>query len=363
MKWIFLAAVLGVCQMTLLFSEEPKRLTTFEEKLKRLEEDSGIEVRKEKTTFYFSGEFIYWKTSLDGVAYATTAKLVDDPSGVGLILNKFKTRSVHFDYDPAFQIALGIGLPHDYWDISLRWLRSFTTGRDTAHGALTIAPGNRLILDSIGLIEALPTPPNKAQARCDVHLNLADAVIGRTFLWSRYFTFRPYAGVRGAWVKLDWDISFKMPFSIPSPVVQSSTKLDVDNDFIGCGFIGGFESKWNVYKGFGLFSHASAALIYGSSSEKTKQKFRVVPADGTTVLSQNLKATNTTHTVKGVFDIALGIKWEADYYKDYHIFLWAGYDFFYWPNVTQKTINQATRSRDRADLSYEGFVAGARMDF
>ena len=187
--------------------------------------------------------------------------------------------------------------------------------------------------------------------------------MGRTFLWSRYFTIRAYSWLRGAWVKLDLDISFKMPIRVPSPTVQNSTQLDVDNDFIGCGFIGGFESKWNVYKGFGLFSHASASLIYGSSSERTKQKFEIAPAGSPTLFKQTLRAKNETHAVKGVFDIALGIKWEADYYKENHIYLWAGYDFFYWPNVTQKTINQATRSRDRADLSYEGFIAGARMDF
>ena len=167
MKWIFLAVVLGVSQMA-LFSEEPKKFSTLKEKWKKLEEDTGIDVRKEKTTYYFSGEFIYWKTSLDGVAYATTAKLVEDPSGAGLVLNKFKTRSVHFDYDPAFQIALGIGLPHDYWDLSVRWQRSFTKGKDTAHREQGIVPGNRLILDSVGLIEGLAVPPNKgkSQVRC-----------------------------------------------------------------------------------------------------------------------------------------------------------------------------------------------------
>lgn len=362
MKWTFLIATFCVSQMNPLFSKEPKKISSFEEKLKRLEEDSGIDIRKEKTTIQFSGEFIYWKTSLDGVAYATTAKLVEDPSG-DLILNKFKTRTVHFDYDPAFRVGLGIGLPHDYWDISLSWLRSFTKGRDTAHGEQTLDPGNRLILDSIGLIEGLDTPPSKAKAQCDVHLDLVDAVLGRTFLWSRFFTFRPYAGLRGAWVRLDWDISFTRPISIPSPLDQSYTKVDVENDFTGCGFVGGFDSKWNIYKGFGLYSRASAALIYGNSLEETKQKFVRIPPNQNSVFKQTLTARNSAHAVKGVFDIALGIKWEADFYKTNHIFLWAGYDFFYWPNVTQKTINQETRSRDRADLSFEGFVTGARIEF
>lgn len=127
--------------------------------------------------------------------------------------------------------------------------------------------------------------------------------------------------------------------------------------------MGGFQSKWNLYKGFGLFSHASASLIYGESSEKTKQKFFRIPANQTQVFEQTLKARNSTHAVKGVFDIAMGLKWEGDFYKEDHILLWAGYEFFYWPNVTQKTILQRIRSRDRADLSYQGLILGARLDF
>ena len=64
-----------------------------------------------------------------------------------------------------------------------------------------------------------------------------------------------------------------------------------------------------------------------------------------------------------MFDIAVGIKYEVDFYKTNHLLLWLGYDFFYWPNVTQKTILQDTRTRDRADLSYEGLIMGARVDF
>ena len=67
--------------------------------------------------------------------------------------------------------------------------------------------------------------------------------------------------------------------------------------------------------------------------------------------------------MKGIFDIALGVKWERDFGKNGHVFLWAGYDFFYWPGVTQKTIVQETRIRDRADLSFEGLVLGAKVDF
>jgi len=89
----------------------------------------------------------------------------------------------------------------------------------------------------------------------------------------------------------------------------------------------------------------------------TKQKFIRVPQFSLIAYPQNLKAGNSTHAVKAAFDIALGFKWETLFYKDWNLLLRAGYEFFYWPNVTQKTITQIQRTRDRADLSYQGLIA------
>ncbi len=366
MKFVYLLAAVLVGSFSHLFSDLSSNvsqdITSFEGRLERLERDSGIDLRKEKTTVFFFGDFIYWKTSLDGVAYATEAKAELDPVG-NLVFTDFKAKTVDFDYAPAFQVGMGIGLPHDHWDITLKWLRSFTKGRDTAYGDLSVAAGNEVIFDSIGLIEGLVSPPNRVSADCSVHLDVGEIVLGRTFLWSRYFWFKLYGGLKGAWVRLDWDISYKVPVVIPSATVQTYTDFNVDNDYAGGGFVGGFESKWNVYKGFGLFSRASAALIYGRSSERTKQKFFTIPAGSVETFEQTLTAHNARAAVKAVFDIAIGLKWEGNFYKTDHILVWAGYDFFYWPGVTQKTIVQLTRIRDRSDLSYEGLVVGARMDF
>lgn len=362
MKWIYFSALAVCLPSPFLFSTLHTDTTSVEGKIQRLEQDSGIDTQPERTTVFFSGEFLYWKASLDGVAYATTAVITEAPGG-GFVEDKFKARTAHFSYDPGFQIGMGVGLPFDHWDVSLSWLRFHTEGKDTAHGSVVEAPGNRVIFDTVGMIENLDTFPAKAHADCEIHLDVLDAVLGRAFLWSRYFWFRPYAGLRGAWLKVDWDIDFTSPVTVPSPDTQVFSSLDTDNRFNAVGFVGGFDSKWNLYRGFGLFSKGSAALIYGKSSEKTKQEFTRIPALSTEEFEQTLHAKNSTHTIKSVFDISVGIKWEGDMTKKSHFLAWAGYEFFYWPNVTQKTISQMSRSRDRADLGFEGIILGARVDF
>ena len=344
-------------------SEESQRqYSSLEEKVKKLEEELGVKRPPPRTSFNFFGDFLYWKASLDGVAYATTAVVVTNADG-SQGFDRFKTRTVHFAYDPGFSIGVGVGLPYDQWDVGVRWLRMHTKGKDEAHGSLAETDGNRVILDSVGMLEALLSPPSKATADCRIHLNLVDVFFGRTFLWSHYFAFRPYAGIRTVWIDIDWDIAFKSPITIPSPRDQSNAFLDVDNDYDAVGFLGGFESKWSFYQGFGLFSYATAALVYGKSSERTKEEFVLVPAGTSTKIEQTLKARNATHAVKGVFDLALGLKWEIQFKEWYEFLIRAGYEFFYFPNATQKTVVQNTRIRDRSDLSFQGIIIGARFDF
>jgi hypothetical protein len=372
MKWFWLVAVsclVRVHPLFALFGELTKientarqKIASVEEKLTKLEQELGIKQVPVKMVLSVFGDFLYWKASLDGVAYATTAVIVRNPDG-SEGFDRFKTRTVHFEYDPGFSIGAGMGLPYDQWDVSLRWLRFHTEGRDKARGSSVEAVGDRVVLDLIGMLESVVSSPHRATADCKIHLDVVDLVLGRAFFWSRYFEFRPFAGLRGAWVDLDWDIAFTTPTSTPSPIDQSSAFLNVDNNFNAIGFLGGFESKWSFYKGLGLFSYATASLIYGKSSERTKEDFFFIPALETTTFEQTLKARNSTHTMKSVFDIALGLKWEIHFKKHDAFQIRAGYEFFYWPNVTQKTIAQETRIRDRADLSFQGLIMGGRFDF
>jgi len=369
MKWICLVLVVVFSPLFAIFEnltpfeyEIHQGAASIEEQLQKLELELGIKRPVPRTSWNLFGDFLYWKASLDGVAYATTAVEVVNADG-SLGQDRFKTRTVHFSYDPGFCIGIGVGLPYDNWDIGLRWLRFYTTGHDKAHGAASDAAGGRVILDSVGMLEALVSNPTKATAKCDIHLNVVDLYLGRRFLWSHYFEFRPYAALRGAWIDLDWDIAFRAPITIPSPVNQSYAFLDVDNDFNAIGFIGGFDSKWTFYKGLGLFCYASAGLVYGESSEKTKEKFFLVPASTTTLIEQTLRARNATHAIKSVFDFTLGLKWEILFKGHYQFGIHAGYELLYWPNVTQKTVVQNMRIRDRSDLSFQGLILGAGFDF
>jgi hypothetical protein len=350
MNWLYLVAFASIVPFYSMHAAEIEKeaeyvsskvkqyASSIEERITKYEEELGIKQPPQKTHFILFGEFLYWKASLDGVAWATTGVVVPNPAG-GTTFNHFKTRAAHFEYSPGFHVGAGVALPYDQWDVEVMWLRSYSTGRDLAHGR------DKQILGNDGLLVPLSSVPSRASAECQVHLDIVDLGLGRIFLWSTYFSIRPFAGVRATWLKLDWDISFKGP--------SGSTHLDIDNHFDAVGLVGGFESTWDFYKGLGLFSYASASLVYGESSEETKQKF----------LGQTFNAKNSAHAVKSIFDIAVGLKWENKFFKKTHLSIHAGYNFFYWPAVTQKTVVQSSRIRDRADLSFQGLVAGGSLKF
>jgi hypothetical protein len=338
MNWLSLVAFVSLMPCFSLLAAENEYVATIREKITKYEIELGIKQPPSTTHFYLLVDFLYWKASLDGVAWATTAVVVPNPAG-GTTFDRFKTRTAHFDYSPGFRVGAGVDLPYDQWDIEALWLRSYSTGRDVAHGE------DRQILGDDGLLVPLASGPSRARAECTVHLDFVDLDLGRRFLFSNYFSVRTFAGVRGAWLKVDWDISFKAP--------SGPTDLDIDNHFDAVGFVGGFESKWNIYKGLGLFSYAAASLLYGESTEGTKQEF----------LGQTFKAHNSIHTVKGLFDIAIGLTWKTAFFKCKSLVFHAGYNFFYWPGVTQKTVVQSSRTRERADLSFQGLIAGGSLKF
>ncbi len=360
-------AFIGIFSCGSLLSEEEDGIViSIDDKIKRLEQNLGIYTPPERTTFNVFGQFLYAKASLDGAPYATTAILKAAPDGV-FVYDHFKTRSVHFEYSPGFQIGVGIGLPHDQWDIEGQWLHFHTTGNDKAHADQHIQVGNKAIFDGIGsiqsIVEGFDISPTQSKAKCHLKLDVVDAVLGRIFLWSRYFGFHPFIGIRTSWTDLNWNISYKMPIVIPSAFPQALSDLKIRNHFIGVGFVGGFDLRWNVYRGFGFFSRGAASLIYGNSCEKTQQKFSIIPEGQSSVFKQTLTAEHSMDVVTGIFDIALGLKWDKKIYKHNRVLLWVGYDFFYWPSAVQKTRDQVTFARDRIDMSFEGLILGARFDF
>ncbi len=352
------------------FSKE----NSVEERIEFIEEQHDIAKRKGQFQAIAEGNLLYWKANTDGTAYETTTVAVLPKVGVGTVPTNFKTRTPHFSYDPGFRLSFGFQSAYDVFDICLVWTRFYTKGKDKAHAELIpaiINPGQKTLSLGIGLIEPLTSIPNSASAECDIKENILDVQLGRGIDISHYFFLRPYFGVRGLWSDVHWDISINRTFLLPGVFDQNSTRMTVKNDFHAAGGLVGLNLDWKLPYGLGVCARGAAALVYGRTDEKTKQRFFYLGAFSTDTIKQDFHAHNSFHSVKGQMEIFSGIFWDSRMSKTNenkkkqpaYLRLFVGYEFQWWPWNAQKTIEQSRRERERFSLGFQGFTGGARAVF
>ena len=375
--WIFLIPV-TLFSMLKVAAYEEKAVT---DRIELLEEQRGYQFKKRKFQGVAEGELLYWKASVDGAAYATTA-VVKEAGGAAFDLEASrKTRTPHFDYDPGFRLGLGLQSPYDLFDLDLVWTRFYTEGHDSAHGtfiSFNPAPGDKVIVDSIGLIMPLLSTPDSASAKCKIKTNVVDIQLARGIEVSRHFFMRPFFGVRAVDLSMNWRISMERDFQFPSLIDQSETTLKVKNDFRAAGGLIGVDLDWRFAKQFGIQTRGAGALVYGLSQEKTRQEYRFLAAGSSESSDQMFKAKNGFYTLKGLWELFAGVFWEAKFFQDkpdhslgaskkYRreivLRIVAGYEFQQWPLIGQKTNFQLSRERERFGLGLQGFTGGAKLVF
>ena len=313
---------------------------------------------------------MYWKADIDGVAYATTSKFISED-----VSTNIKTRTPHFPYDPGFRIFIGMQSPFDLFDAVLVWTRFCTEGHDRARGTwvpMAAAPGDKIIFDDIGLIENLTSIPSRAKADVELKGNLLDLQLGRGMKMSDHFFFRPYFGLRAVWANIDWDIAFTRNYLFTEATGQDSTRLKVDNDFRAIGGLFGVATEWKMPKGFGIYTRAAGALVYGRSIEATHQDYFFVPPFSHTQIEQNYQAHNSCHCVKALWELFGSVYWETSVLKPekyrkktdrFRLRLIAGYELQQWPTIAQKTNIQTSRQRERYNVGFQGFTGGVWLVF
>lgn len=373
LKWLLLLLVL----LRGGFADENRSVT---EQVEWLQDERGLHFKKGYFQPIFQGELLFWKGDVDGVAVATTSKETEIAGGMAT--TNVKTRTPHFSYDPGFRVGVGVQSPGKLLDVSLLWTQFYTEGQDKAHGSLVVGggfPGDKLILNQIGLIQELVSAPNWIGSKCHIRENLLDLELARGIKASRRFFMRPYFGLRGVLSGIRWNIKSKRNFILPSALNQDATRLRVKNDFNGVGGLFGLELDWKAPLGFGVNMRGAGSLIWGLSEEKTKQKYVFIPAGEEEGVHRVYRAGNSSHCLKALWELFIGGFWETDFSskkaprsllsaekkqtRKTSLRLLAGYELQHWPWFGQKTNVQSSRERERFSLGFQGFTGGAKLVF
>ena len=136
--------------------------------------------------------------------------------------------------------------------------------------------------------------------------------MGREYWTSKYLSFRPFVGLRIAFIDQDFEIQHKGGgWSRYTLINQDSfnNEIDLDNDFKGVGVRAGFDTVWNFGCGWGLYGNFAASIVYGRFSVDHDEEIRRAesPYDKIKIL----ETKESFRASRAMLDLALGIQWRS----------------------------------------------------
>lgn len=168
-----------------------------------------------------SADILYLYTS-ETVDWAFTLR-----SDESLVETAYKT--FVFDWAPGFRLGLGYSMEHDRWDTraSYTWFQS--KAKDHTVGPVKPA----FLAARLSLLE----PFANGKATLNLHYNMFDWDLGRSYLAGKCLILRPAIGVRGGWITQ----TIRSNWTIDDTHFASET---VKQNFQGGGPTGGVNAKW-----------------------------------------------------------------------------------------------------------------------
>lgn len=286
-------------------------------------------------------DFLYWYPS-ETVDWAFTIA----PSG-NFERSVYKT--ISFDWSPGFRVGLGYNMLHDQWDTQAYYTKFQTRTKD--HGSGLITSG--FLAARLSLLEPFQT----GKITFNIHFNMFDWDLGRSFLVSEYLSFRPFIGAKAGWISQ----TMKMEWTIPNFAGLGFLYIgheNAKNNFRGGGPKGGVNGKWILRccdrNTFSLLGNFSAAYMWGNWT--LRNRFIDVFATQTSIPmgSRNFGAL--------MFQAMAGLGWDHNFEGDCsHFALKIGYEIQDWLSQFQVFTNAAGTTN--FDLVLQGLTVDLRLDF
>ena len=289
-------------------------------------------------TIDMSIEALYWYTS-ENVDWAFTLH----SQGLSTQTNY---KAFNFRWAPGFRIGLGYNMEHDEWDTqaSYSWFQSSASG--SSEGPIT--PG--FFSARLSLAE----PFSVGKASINLHYNMFDWDLGRSFFVSSHLLLRPSIGMKAGWIT-QLIHSYWEHFDF----IGSSTLYARENlyqSFKGGGPKGALCSKWYLgsAKSFSLISAFETGYLWGHWSIKDVY----IDSLATVIPTKTTARSFASFMLHG----SLGLSWETNFDRDRsHFAFKLVYEIEDWFNQCQffTDINGAQNN----DLILQGLSASLRFDF
>ncbi len=289
------------------------------------EQDKSIDVFA-SALYWRAGETVDW-------AHVLT-------SSSNSVQDSYKT--IAFNWDPGFRIGLGYNMIHDQWDTQITYTKFQTEATD--HGSGPITSG--FLAARLSLLEPFQT----GKIRFNLHYNMFDWDLGRSFLVSRSLSLRPFIGIKAGWIDQTIHAEWTKP--------NFSAKESVKNNFEGAGPRGGVNGQWilgNVNRHvFSLIGNVAGAFMWGHWTLRDQFTDTFLTKTSVPMKNRNFGAL--------MLQALLGVEWGFNFDNNRsHFSLKASYEIQDWMNHFQVFTNDS--GTDNLDLFLQGLTMGLRLDF
>ncbi len=293
-----------------------------------------------KTVDFFVNALL-WRAS-ETVDWAFTLSTSGD-------LTESVYKTIAFDWDPGFRVGLGYNMLHDEWDTQMAYTWYQAEAKDQAGGAVT----SGFLAARLSLLE----PFHRGKVSFQIHYNMFDWDLGRSFSVSRYLTLRPFIGAKAGWI----DQAIRAKWATPDfgglGFVFSASE-SVKNNFRGGGPKGGLNGKWILGKAgshsFSLIGNFSGAYLWGNWTLQDEFIDVFHTRISIPMANRNFGAL--------LLQALMGLGWEFDFDKNRsHFALRAGYEIEDWLNHFQ--VFTDISGAQNTDLFLQGMSLDLRLDF
>lgn len=212
---------------------------------------------------YITADFILWYVSEEGLAFSSR----QGGSSLSSVTHKGATLSPDFGVNPGYKIGFGVDISHDEWDFYAQytWLHangSKVKTKENEQASSTLIP--------LWYIGGQLSPSSRllfASGRWELHLNVIDIELGRNMFFSKYFSFRPFIGMKGSWQDQDYHVTYKNQ----TVIADTLYKMSIDQDYWGVGARGGFNGTFHFSPCWSLYGNgAFFSLMEPVSGDKTR---------------------------------------------------------------------------------------------
>ncbi|MCI0381625.1 MAG: Lpg1974 family pore-forming outer membrane protein [Chlamydiae bacterium] len=270
--------------------------------------------------------------------------------------------NLDFDWSVGLRISTGLITPHDGWKLSTTWQRLYT--RDKRSINVSFPNGLFPVFLHPASFDGDDTPiAQSAKAEWNLRYNRLDLELERPFSVSRWFTLRPHAGMRSAWVHQSYDVTYSdLLDDIPEAFAR---KVDMHCNFWGIGILAGLDAIWKLCERWSLVTDLDTSFLYGYFKIKQKQTRFTSDGLGTRVF----RVPDFYHISRVITDLLIGVQYMRPFWDDkYEITVKAGWELQILNSQNQflRFVDDTTPGlfvANQGDLTIQGVSLLVRIDY